>query len=156
MEAGSQLASGGITDLGAIGEAALEGAILAAVVPSAAAGSIGRLLNAAKRLKTKPKAGEGANKNVKEGIYEFTDTTGKKYCGQSCNVPNRLKQHEKTGKLDPNQSVTTTEVFGGKTAREIAEHKRIQEITGGVPARRSSKVSNKVDPIGPNRRHLLD
>ena len=31
MEAGSQLASGGITDLGAIGEAALEGAILGAV-----------------------------------------------------------------------------------------------------------------------------
>ena len=125
----------------------------------AAAGSIGRLLKTAKNLKTKPKAGDvakEANKNVKEGIYEFTDTTGKKYCGQSCNVPNRLKQHEKTGKLDPNQSVTTTEVFGGKTAREIAEHKRIQEITGGVPARRSSKVSNKVDPIGPNRRHLLD
>ena len=60
MEAGSQLASGGITDLGAIGEAALEGAITGAVVPVAAAGSIGRLLNAAKRLKTQPKAGDGA------------------------------------------------------------------------------------------------
>lgn len=48
------------------------------------------------------------------------------------------------------------EVTGGKTAREIAEHKRIQEITGNVPARYSNKVSNKVDPIGPNRRHLLE
>lgn len=93
---------------------------------------------------------------VKEGIYEFTDTTGKKYVGQSVNVPNRLKQHIKSGKLDPNQGVTTTQVLGGKTAREIAEHKRIQEITGGVPARFSDKVSNKVDPIGPKRRHLLD
>ncbi|MDG2997263.1 RHS repeat-associated core domain-containing protein, partial [Vibrio parahaemolyticus] len=93
---------------------------------------------------------------VKQGIYEFTDTAGKKYVGQSVNMPNRLKQHVKTGKLDPNQSVKTTEVLGGKTAREIAEHKRIQEITGGVPARFSDKVSNKVDPIGPNRRHFLD
>lgn len=43
----------------------------------------------------------------------------------------------------------------GKTAREIAEHKRIQEITGGVPARNSDRVSNKVDPIGPQRQDLL-
>ena len=93
---------------------------------------------------------------VKEGIYEFTDTTGKIYCGQSCNISERIEQHVKSGKLDPNQSVTTTEVLGGKTAREIAEHKRIQEITGGVPARFSDKVSNKVDPIGPNRSHLLN
>ncbi|PAU39887.1 hypothetical protein CKF94_02165 [Vibrio coralliilyticus] len=70
-------------------------------------------------------------------------------------MPNRLKQHVKTGKLEPNQSVKTTEVLGGKTAREIAEHKRIQETTGGVPARFSDKVSNKVDPIGQNRKHLL-
>lgn len=71
-------------------------------------------------------------------------------------VNNILDQHVKSGKLDTNQSASTTEVLGGKTAREIAEHKRIQEITGGVPARFSDKVSNKVDPIGPNRRHLLD
>ncbi|MEZ8420602.1 putative toxin [Vibrio splendidus] len=79
-------------------------------------------------------------------MYEFTDTAGKKYVGQSVNMPNRLKQHVKTGKLDPNQSVKTTEVLGGKTAREIAEHKRIQEITGGVPARFSDKVSKRVTP----------
>jgi|TARA_R110000764_G_scaffold113993_1_gene201120 hypothetical protein len=46
--------------------------------------------------------------------------------------------------------------LGDKAVREIAEHKRIQEITGGVPARFSDKVSNKVDPIGPNRSYLLD
>lgn len=99
---------------------------------------------------------KSTGKTAKEGIYELTDTAGKKYCGQSCNIPNCLKQHQKTGKLDSNQSVQTTEVLGGKTAREIAEHKRIQGITGGVPARFSDKVSNKVDPIGPNRSHLLD
>jgi len=101
-------------------------------------------------------ATKGTGQNVKEGIYEFTDTAGKKYCGQSCNIPSRLKQHVNSGKLDANQSVTTTEVLGGKTAREISEHRRIQEITGGVPARFSDKVSNKVDPIGSKRRHLLD
>ena len=86
----------------------------------------------------------------------ITDTAGKKYCGQSCNIPDCLKQHANSGKLDANQSVTATGVLGGKAAREIAEHKRIQEITGGVRARDSDKVSNKVDSIGPNRRHLLD
>ena len=93
---------------------------------------------------------------VKEGIYEFIDTTGKKYVGQSGNIEKRIKQHIKKGKLDPSSPVTTTEVLGGKTTREIAEHNRIQVITGGVPARISDKVSNKVDPIGPNRKHLLD
>ena len=49
-----------------------------------------------------------------------------------------------------------TEVPGGKTAREVAEHQRIQEKTGGVPASKSDRVSNKRDPIGPNRKDLLD
>ncbi|MEJ2076335.1 MAG: GIY-YIG nuclease family protein, partial [Reinekea sp.] len=115
----------------------------------AVAGAAGKAVRLARGAKS-------TGKIAKEGIYEFTDTAGKKYCGQSSNIPNRLKQHQKTGKLDSNQSVQTTEVLGGKTAREIAEHKRIQEITGGVPARFSDKVSNKVDPIGPNRSHLLD
>jgi RHS repeat-associated protein len=97
-----------------------------------------------------------AKKAIKEGIYEFTDSTGKKYVGQSGDIPKRLAQHEKAGKLDPSGNVKTTEVLGGKTTREVAEHNRIQEITGGVPARQSDKVSNKVDPIGPNRKHLLD
>ncbi len=92
-----------------------------------------------------------------KGIYEFTDNiTGKPYVGQSGNISKRLKQHEKTGKLDPECNVCRTEVDGGKTAREIVEHRRIQKLTGGVPARRSQDVSNKVDPIGPKRQHLLE
>ena len=46
-------------------------------------------------------------------------------------------------------------VPGGKTAREVQEHLKIQEITGGVPARFSNRVVNKKDPIGPGRQHLL-
>ncbi len=92
-----------------------------------------------------------------KGIYEFTDkVTGKPYVGQSGNISKRLQQHEKAGKLEPGCTVCRTEVSGGKTAREIAEHRRIQELTGGVPARRSPDVSNKVDPIGPKRQHLLE
>jgi hypothetical protein len=66
--------------------------------------------------------------------------------GQSSNIPKRLKQHEKKGKLAPGQKVKTTEVLGGKTQREIAEHKRIQKITRGRAARKSDKVSNIKDP----------
>jgi hypothetical protein len=51
---------------------------------------------------------------------------------------------------------TTQKVLGGKTAREVAEYRRIQEITGGAPARISTNAANKIDPIGPNRKHLLD
>ena len=96
------------------------------------------------------------SKPVKEGIYEFIDTTGKKYVGQSNDVPRRLQEHVDAGKLDPGTHVDTTPMPGStKTEREIAEHQRIQEITGGVPAKDSDLVSNKKDPIGPNRRHLL-
>ncbi|MBL9004082.1 MAG: GIY-YIG nuclease family protein [Myxococcales bacterium] len=91
------------------------------------------------------------------GIYEFPDQTtgGKPYVGQSSNLPQRLKQHEGSGRLIPGTE-RTTPVDGGKTAREIAEHQRIQEITRGEPARLSPNVANKVDPIGPSRQHLLD
>ena len=94
---------------------------------------------------------------AREGRYEFPDQTvsGTPYVGQSGNIPRRLRSHEKAGRLQPGTE-TTTEVLGGKTTREISEHERIQELTGGVPARESSRVSNKLDPIGPRRRHLLE
>jgi hypothetical protein len=90
---------------------------------------------------------------VKEGIYEFPDQQagGTPYVGQSGNVPGRLGQHESAGRLTPGTE-STTEVLGGKTAREIAEHNRIQELTGGQRAANSPAVSNQRDPIGPNRR----
>ncbi|MES1165653.1 MAG: RHS repeat-associated core domain-containing protein, partial [Verrucomicrobiota bacterium] len=86
---------------------------------------------------------------AKEGIYEFTGQSGKKYVGQSGNIPKRLQQHTRSGKLPKGASVTTKEVQGGKTAREIAEQKRIDEL-GGI-----GNLENKVNPIGPNRQHLL-
>jgi hypothetical protein len=89
----------------------------------------------------------------KEGIYEFPDQTagGKPYVGQSENMPQRLGQHEATGRLEPGTE-TTTEVPGGKTAREVAEHNRIQELTEGQRAANSDAAANQRDPIGLNRR----
>lgn len=94
---------------------------------------------------------------VRQGIYEFPDQAagGVPYVGQSGNIPRRLGEHADAGRLTAGTE-STTEVLGGKTAREVAEHRRIQQITGGVPARQSSAVSNKVDPIGPDRQHLLN
>ncbi len=93
----------------------------------------------------------------KEGVYEFPDAKAGNtpYVGQSGNIPNRLKQHQKAGRLDPKVKPDVKEVPGGKTSREIAEHEQIQERTGGVLARESPNVANKVDPIGPKRQHLL-
>jgi RHS repeat-associated protein len=91
-----------------------------------------------------------------EGIYDFPDqkNPGQDYVGQSGNMDSRLKDHTRTGRLRPGTE-TRTEVKGGKTAREVAEHQKIQQKTGGVPARQSDRVSNKRDPIGPKRTDLL-
>ncbi len=92
----------------------------------------------------------------KKGIYEFPDQKagGTKYVGETNNFDRRLAQHEQAGRLKTGTE-TTTSIDGDKTAREIAEHKRIQEITGGAPAKQSDAVSNKKDPIGPKRQRLL-
>lgn len=89
-----------------------------------------------------------------EGVYEFTDTSGKKYVGQSGDIDKRIQQHVKNGKLDPSEvkNVKTKEVLGGKTNREIAEQKRIDELGGIKPG---GPLSNVRNPIGPNRQHLL-
>jgi len=93
---------------------------------------------------------------AKKGIYWFK--VGEKwYVGQSGNIARRVGQHlnSNRGLLKKGTEVHTISVAGGKLEREIAEHAKIQEFTGGVPARLSDKVANKVDPIGPNRQHLL-
>lgn len=41
------------------------------------------------------------------------------------------------------------------SALDIAEHNFIQELTGGVAARRSSAVSNLRDPVGAARRPIF-
>jgi hypothetical protein len=84
---------------------------------------------------------------AKEGIYEFTASSGRTYVGQSGDIAARIEQHLASGKLNPAQlnTVRTTEVLGGKTAREVAEQLRIIE-RGGL-----ENLENIRNPIGPAR-----
>jgi len=77
-----------------------------------------------------PAAAEVEAPVAKEGIYEGPDATapGRTYVGQSENIPRRLSEHQASGKFESGAKVKTREVRGGKTAREIAEQKRIQSI----------------------------
>lgn len=59
-------------------------------------------------------------------------------------------EHARSGKLPEGAEVTTREVLGGKTAREVAEQTRINEL-GGI-----KNLENKVNPIGPSRQHLME
>jgi len=99
-------------------------------------------------------SGECAAKGATQaggGIYEFTAASGKTYVGSSGDIAARLLQHLRSGKLLPEDlsTVSTTEVLGGKTAREIAEQLRIDEL-GGI-----KNLENIRNPIGPRRQHLL-
>jgi len=93
-------------------------------------------------------AAKGGTQAV-EGIYEFTAASGKTYVGQSGNIAACLEQHIASGKLLPGTSVRTTEVLGGKTAREIAEQLRINSL-GCI-----KYLENIRNPIGPARQYLL-
>lgn len=102
-------------------------------------------------------SGSTSRRSARQGLYEFPDQAAggtTPYVGQSGNITRRLNEHQRAGRLKRGTE-TTREVEGGKTQREIAEHQRIQELTGGVPARDSPSVTNRVDPIGPNRQDLL-
>lgn len=86
-----------------------------------------------------------------EGIYEYTSKSGRQYVGQSNDIDRRLGEHIRDGRVTPEEAAraTRTEVPGGKTAREIAEQRRIDEL-GGV-----DNLENVRNPIGQNRRHLM-
>jgi RHS repeat-associated protein len=88
---------------------------------------------------------------IVEGIYEYTAKSGKKYVGQSKNIPRRLKEHIRDGRMCPSElpNVKRKNVPGGKTAREIAEQQRIDEL-GGI-----ENLENKRNPIGSRRRGLM-
>jgi RHS repeat-associated protein len=99
----------------------------------------------------------GAEANVSEGIYEFPDATapGKTYVGQSGRLPDRLGEHVASGKLEPGTEVTATEVPGGKTSREVAEQKRMDEL-GGKSTTPGSQTSNQRNSVSPERMKRLE
>lgn len=71
--------------------------------------------------------------------------------GQTVNFASRIASHLRSGKLLPDQlnTLTTTEINGGRVAREIAEQLRINEL-GGL-----RNLENVRNPIGPARQYLL-
>ena len=91
-----------------------------------------------------------------EGIYEVVTREGLPYVGQSGNIDARLAAHVASAKITPEAAAnaTRTKVLGGKTAREVAEQQRINEITNGVGASHPA-IANQRNPIGPRRQHLL-
>jgi hypothetical protein len=91
----------------------------------------------------------GAGFEITEGIYEFEAASGRTYVGQSGDIAARLEQHLASGKLLPGTSVSSVEVLGGKTAREIAEQLRINEL-GGI-----KNLDNVRNAIGTARQYLL-
>ncbi|HWQ54666.1 MAG TPA: RHS repeat-associated core domain-containing protein [Bryobacteraceae bacterium] len=89
-----------------------------------------------------------------EGIYEFSEK-GKTYVGQSGDVAGRVGQHLESGKLVPGTTVTVTPVPGGKTAREVAEQKRINQL-GGTANTPGSQTTNQRNPVGPKRQKRIE
>ena len=108
--------------------------------------------------KTMRKA-QAPDAKVKEGTYEFDelgrDGKVRRYVGQSNDVERRLKEHKKTKNIVDGSVEKKSMPNSSKLEREVAEHKQIQKHTGGVRAKDSDKVSNKVDPIGKARRKKL-
>jgi hypothetical protein len=92
-----------------------------------------------------------------QGVYEFPDASspGKTYVGQSGDVPRRLGEHEASGKKDAATPAKTTEVQGGKTAREVTETKRIKEL-GGTSSKEGSQTSNKRLPVSDKRMEKIN
>ena len=131
---------------------ALGADILGAAIPFASGGGL------AVRAGTKADDILKAGKKITEGIYDFHAKSSKRYVGQSKDIDKRLNQHIKSGKLDKNElpNVNKTEVLGGKTKREISEQRKIDSLGGIKKPDGTKNLENKVNPIGPKRRHLLD
>jgi hypothetical protein len=135
------------------GEAFGYGAGAGAIV-SAMAEDAGRMGSWILAIVSVAGAGEAAfaKQPVQQGIYEFADAAspGRTYVGQSGNLPARLSQHTTSGRLAEGTKVRTSAVNGGKTAREVAEQKRINQL-GGTREKPGSRTSNIRNPIGPKR-----
>jgi hypothetical protein len=94
--------------------------------------------------------GDAAEAVPNEGIY-FVRTPAGDYVGQSGNITQRLARHIYSGKFTQAEvdAAERIAVSGGKTAREIAEQLKIDEM-GGI-----DNLLNVRNPIGPARFSLM-
>jgi RHS repeat-associated protein len=149
-------------DFGAAGAATLLDATRAAVAgqPYGAADAarsltfnvfINGLGSVAIRCAAGPSLGAAA-KGATEGIYVINGARGT-YVGQSGNIPVRLAEHVWSGRFTQAEvdAAQRVGVFGGRTAREIAEQQRIDEL-GGI---RGGQLLNRRNPIGLRRVDLM-
>jgi len=110
----------------------------------------GELANRAEDVARAANRAPATSAAATEGIYEFRDLqdlTGRTHVGQSGNIPQRLQEHVQSGRLGRVEDARTTQVSGGKFAREIAEQNRISDL-GDI---RGGNVSNVRNPIGKAR-----
>lgn len=89
---------------------------------------------------------------ITKGIYVITKSDGSKYVGQSGNIVRRLREHLASGRFtkDEIEKAIRIQVKGGKTKREIAEQRKINELR-----EKGVVLINKVNPLGPKRWDLL-
>jgi hypothetical protein len=85
-----------------------------------------------------------------EGVYVIRGSEGT-YVGQSDNISARLAQHVASGRFTQAEvdAAERLAVSGGKTAREIAEQQKIDEL-GGI-----GRLLNRRNPIGRARFNLM-
>ena len=102
-------AAGIVVDVAALAVPGIPGGAGAGIKAGRMAERAGDLASGANKLDGVLDAGKGAKGAPKQGIYEFPDQAagGTPYVGQSGNIPKRLKQHEKAGRLDPGTEATT-------------------------------------------------
>ena len=126
-----------------------EGASIVAAFGSAGYNALSR----ASAYKSIPKSQLHKLEDGIEGIYEFWEG-GKLYVVQSSNIARRLAQHG--ARINDGTKIRYRSITGGKEVREVAEHLRLLKVTKGQGVLPNSKfVTNKVNPIGPARQHLI-
>ena len=92
-------------------------------------------------------------------VYRRTDATGEiaPYGGQAKSETRYFQRQGEHGRAHPDADFEF-EIVGRAEpgqALDVLEHNTIQEMTGGVAAKKSSLVSNKKDPVGGARRKRL-
>jgi hypothetical protein len=105
------------------------------------------------------RGGPAAIPSAPEGVvYLRTDRSGNlaPYGGQANSEARYLQRQAEHARNHPDADFEFAIVRRAQPGVEldIAEHNFIQELTGGVAARKSPLVSNKVDPMGAARRAL--
>jgi len=85
----------------------------------------------------------------RSGTYSFKSSTGKPYIGKSKDIDRRLKEHEKSGKLNPSDrgSVQVAPNDLGKKGNSIVERTRIRAADaaskGGLENKQHAPFSRK-------------